>query len=129
MDEGIAPVKGTKGFTLIEMLIVLAIMGILAGIAAPLYHKSVIKAREAALKEDLYQMREAIDKYYADLGGYPQGLSSLAEKRYIRAIPVDPFTGSKDTWVEVPAEGENGVFDVKSGSGLTAGDGTPYNEW
>ncbi|MBI5234876.1 MAG: prepilin-type N-terminal cleavage/methylation domain-containing protein [Deltaproteobacteria bacterium] len=119
----------TRGFTLIELLIVLTLIGIVAGIAAPLYHKSVVSAREAALKENLYQMREAIDKYYADAGEYPQGLISLVEKKYIRSVPADPFTRSKDTWVEVPAEGETGVFDVKSGSALTGNNGTPYNEW
>ncbi len=126
---GDAAPEASKGFTLIELLIVLAIIGILAGISAPLYHNSVVRAREAALKEDLFQMREAIDKHYADLGTYPESLSILSEKKYIRAVPVDPFTGSKDTWMEVPAEGEAGIFDVRSGSGLADGDGTPYSEW
>lgn len=118
-----------SGFTLIELLLVLSLIGILAGIAVPLYHKSIAKAREGALKEDLYQMREAIDKYYADNGEYPSSISVLAEKKYIRSVPTDPFTGSNDTWVEVPAEMEQGVFDIKSGSSLVGTDGTAYSEW
>lgn len=107
----------------------MTLIGILAGIAVPLYYSSVIKAREAALKEDLYQLREAIDKYSADHGAYPDGLSVLVEKKYVRSIPVDPVTDSSETWIEVQAEGSSGIYDVKSGSGIMSTDGTAYNEW
>lgn len=107
----------------------MTIVGILAGIAVPLYQNSVIKAREATLKENLYQMRDAIDKHYADRGAYPDALSVLADRRYIRSVPVDPFTNSKDTWVEVPAEGVPGVYDIKSGSSAIGTNGITYHEW
>ena len=94
-----------------------------------MYGSSVTRAKEAALKEDLYQMRDALDKHYADLGEYPSTIAALAEKKYVRSIPVDPFTGSKDTWVEVQSEDATGVYDVKSGSDLTDRNGVPYNEW
>jgi len=108
-------------------MIVISIIGILAGIGIPMYQKSVVRAKEAALKEDLYQMRDAIDKHYADQGRYPDSLRDLVEKKYLRALPIDPFTGAGD-WVEVASE-EPGVYDVKSASTLTAGSGAAYNEW
>lgn len=120
---------GRGGFTLIELLIVITLVGILAGIAVPLYQNSVVKAREATLKEDLYQLRDAIDKHYADLGAYPESLKELSERRYIRSVPIDPFTNSDSTWVEIPAEGYHGIYDVKSGSSLRSINGTSYNEW
>lgn len=120
---------GKRGFTLVEVLIVLTLVGILAGIAVPLYRNSVVKAREAALLENLYKMRDAIDKYYADNAAYPDALTVLPEKKYIRAVPVDPFTGSDGTWIEVNAEGEPGVYDVRSGSNAIGTNGVPYNEW
>lgn len=126
-----APFTGTGrgGFTLIEVLIVLTLVGILAGIAVPLYQHSIIKAREATLKENLYQLRDAIDKHYADRGAYPDTLTGLVDKKYVRTVPVDPFTNLNDTWVEVPAEGEPGVYDVRSGSSAVGANGVPYNEW
>lgn len=117
------------GFTLIELLFVITIIGILATIAVPMYQNSIIRAKEATLKDDLYHMRDAIDKYYADNGGYPLSLTAIVEKKYIRAIPEDPFTGSKDAWVAILAEEEQGIFDVKSGSDLIGRNGTAYNEW
>jgi len=110
-------------------MVVVSIIGILVTIAVPVYNNSVTRAKEAALKEDLYQMRDAIDKHYADLGEYPSTLATLAEKKYIRSIPVDPFTDSKDTWVEIQSDDAQGVYDVKSGSVLTGRNGVPYNEW
>jgi len=124
------------GFTLIELLIVMTIIGILASIAVPSYQRSVIKAREAVLMEDLYQMRRAIDAYFADHGKYPESLESLVESKYLRDIPRDPFTNAQDSWeVVVPTptvEGEvaeGGVADVRSGSELIGLNGTPYREW
>lgn len=121
--------RRARGFTLIELMVVISIIGILATIAVPIYQNSVIKAKESTLKVDLYQMRSAIDKYYADNGEYPGSLLVLAEKKYIRTVPVDPFTWTSDTWVEVPPEEGEGVYDVKSGSKLIAVNGTSYNEW
>lgn len=128
--------RGSRGFTLIELLIVMSIIGILAAIAVPSYQRSVIRAREAVLQEDLYQMRRAIDAFYADNAKYPDSLEELVEKKYLRGVPNDPFTTSAETWETVPpeasAEGETpvgGVFDVHSGSDLVGLNGIPYTEW
>jgi len=118
-----------KGFTLIELLIVMSLIGILASIGIPTYNKSVIRAREAALRKDLYHMREAIDKYYADNESYPEDLYQLVDKKYIRKIPVDPFTRASDSWVELPSDGGSGIFDVVSGSEESSRSGVPYSEW
>jgi general secretion pathway protein G len=126
--------NGERGFTLIELMIVLTIMGILLTIAAPNLKRSVVKSREAVLKEDLFRMREAIDQYYADNGKFPDSLDDLVNvqertRSYLRAIPKDPFTGADD-WITVAPEGdEGGVFDVHSASPLVATDGTAYNVW
>ena len=128
--------RKNQGFTLIELMIVMTIIGILASIAAPNYQRSVIKAREAVLMEDLYQMRRAIDAYFADHAKYPESLEALVEAKYLRDIPRDPFTNAQDTWEVVTptptAEGEvaeGGVEDVHSGSDLVGLNGTPYREW
>lgn len=124
--------KNEKGFTLIELMIVLVIIGILATLTGPSYRESVIKAREAALKKDLYIFRDIIDQYYADNGIYPPSLQDIVSKGYIRALPFDPFTKASDTWVEVMVEGdekETGVYDVKSGSDLVGTSNVPYNQW
>jgi general secretion pathway protein G len=128
--------RPNSGFTLIELLIVMTIIGILASIAVPNYQRSVIKAREAVLMEDLYQMRRAIDAYFADHGKYPESLESLVESKYLRDIPRDPFTNAQDSWELVAPtptiEGEvaeGGVEDVRSGSELMGLNGTPYREW
>jgi general secretion pathway protein G len=93
-----------------------------------MYHNSVVKAREAVLMEDLFRMRESLDKFFADKGEYPPSLGALVESRYIRALPVDPFTESADTWQSDPDD-DGGVFDVHSGSDLTGRNGVPYSEW
>jgi len=127
-----------KGFTLIEILIVLSIIGILLGLAVPQYQMSVKRAREAVLKENLFVMRKMIDQYYQDKHKYPPSLQSLVEENYLKTIPIDPITGSSETWVEIrqmpPADeyvpAENlGVVDIKSGSEAKALDGTLYNTW
>ncbi len=125
----------SKGFTLIELMIVLAIMGVLITLAQPNLKNSIIRAREAVLREDLFQMRDAIDQYYADNGKYPSVLSDLINpqersRSYLREIPKDPFTGASD-WITVAPEGseEGGVFDVHSASPLLAVDETAYNTW
>jgi general secretion pathway protein G len=113
---------------------VLAIMGILLTIAQPSMKSSIIRAREAVLREDLFQLRDAIDQYYADNGKYPAQLSDLVNqaeksKSYLRELPKDPFTAAPD-WITVTlAEEEGGIFDVHSASPLVALDGTAYNMW
>jgi len=115
-------------------MIVMAIMGILITIAQPNLKQSIVRAREAVLREDLYQIRDALDQYYADNGKYPGQLADLVNesektKSYLRDIPKDPFTGSAD-WITIALESEEGgVFDVHSASPLVATDGTAYNTW
>lgn len=128
--------KTQKGFTLIELLIVMTIIGILASIVVPNYQRNLIKAREAVLMEDLYQMRRAIDAYFADHISYPESLQDLVDNKYLRGIPRDPFTQSAETWEEIPPtptlEGEiaeGGLADVRSGSDLVGLDGIPYRDW
>ena len=126
--------RSQRGFTLLELMIVLAIMGILLTIAQPSLKSSIIRAREAVLREDLFQLREAVDQYYADNDKYPSAIEDLLNQQertrsYLRDIPKDPFTGATD-WITVAPEGEEGgVFDVHSASPLVALDGTPYNSW
>lgn len=123
--------SGNKGFTLIEMLTVIAIIGILASIATPSFIRSVTRAKEASLRNSLFVLRDVIDQYYADHGNYPDSLEVLVEEKYIRSIPKDPFTGSRETWILIPPQeaGESGVYDVHSGSDRVSLYGTPYNEW
>jgi len=125
-----------SGFTLMEMMIVMALIVILAGIGMTVYGNSVQRSKEAVLKEDLFRMRDAIDQYYADKNKYPGSLEDLVSEKYLRAVPVDPFTSSSDTWQTTMSEleagnltGESGVFDVKSGSDRNSLDGTPYANW
>ena len=122
-----------RGFTLIEMLIVVTIIGILVTLAQPSFNRAVTAAKEAALKENLFILRDVIDQFYADNTKYPTALTELVEKGYIRQVPKDPVTGSADSWVVVPATDEQGqqvgVFDVKSGSDRTARDGSRYSDW
>jgi general secretion pathway protein G len=119
------------GFTLIELLIVMAIIGTLLSIAVPRYFHSLQHARETVLRQDLSILREAIDKYYADLNLYPETLPALVEKRYIRALPVDPFTKLADTWTLVASEDPDhaGIRDVHSGAPDVASDGSPVALW
>lgn len=120
-----------RGFTLIELLVVMAVVSLLLSIAAPRYFRSVDQAREAALRQDLAVMRDAIDKHFADTGRYPASLDELVARRYLRRVPADPLTESAETWVlEPPADSSLGaVFDVKSGAAGAARDGTAYASW
>ena len=126
----------TSGFTLMEMMIVMVLIVILAGIGLTSYGNSVQRAKEATLKEDLFRMRDAIDQYYADKNKYPASLDTLVSDGYMRRVPEDPITHSADTWQTVPAEpdpanptSEPGIYDVKSGAQGTALDGSTYSDW
>ena len=125
-----------RGFTMIELLVVMTLIVILATMGMTQYKTSQVYAKEAVLKEDLFRLRDAIDQYYADKGQYPSTLDALVSDGYIRKLPDDPFTKSNSTWQAVPAEpdpnnpnAEPGVYDVKSGSDASALDGTKYAEW
>lgn len=119
-----------RGFTLIELLVVMAIIATLLTIVTPRYFASVDRAKETVLKQNLSILRDAIDKYYADTGNYPDDLNQLVEERYIRDIPVDPITG-EDVWGQTPPPDEEmeGVFDIYSTSNQQALDGTFYEKW
>jgi general secretion pathway protein G len=121
-----------KGFTLLELLFVLTIIALLAGIAVPMFGGSIDRARESALKEDLRTFRKAIDDYYADAGKYPDDINVIVQKRYLRSIPVDPITEKPDGWIYVRQDterGQGGIIDVHSASDKTGSDGRPYREW
>ncbi len=128
--------REASGFTLIELLVVTALVVVLASLALVGYQNSLVRAREAVLKEDLFRLRDAIDQFYADKNKWPTSLEDLVTDGYVREVPEDPITNSKDTWQTVPAEAdpanpssEPGIFDVKSGSDRMALDGSPYAEW
>ncbi len=117
------------GTTIIELMMVVTIIGILATLATPSYYQSAIKAKETALKHNLFTIRDVLDQYRADRGTYPATLAELASAGYLKGIPVDPFTKSDSTWQEILDQAEGGVFDVHSGSDLVGFNGTPYNQW
>ena len=128
-------VRRDAGFTLLEMIAVVAMIAILVSIALPNYKTAILQSREAVLKEDLFRFRDVIDQYYADKGKYPASLDALVDEGYLRRVPPDPFTGAADSEV-VPAEQDPdnpadtpGIYDVKSASTANSQSGTPYNEW
>lgn len=122
--------RGLRGFTLVELLLVLFVVALLASLVAPVVTGSIQRARESSLKEDLHVMRKAIDDFYADTGRYPESLVQLVEKRYLRKVPVDPMTDKVETWIEVKGEAKDtGVMDVRSGSEGKSPDGVPYRDW
>jgi general secretion pathway protein G len=122
---------GANGFTLIELLIVMAIIGALLSIALPRYFRTLQHARETVLRQDLAILRESIDKYQADLNEYPQTLQALVDKRYVRSIPVDPFTRLADSWVLLQSDDPDhgGIRDLHSASDEIATDGTAVATW
>lgn len=136
--------RAAAGFTLLELIVVVTIIGILSTIALPALKNIPRRATEAVLKNDLRAMRDVIDQYYADHGNYPPGLEALVEEGYLRKVPIDPITKSADTWqlvleeidpdtqpaeTDLPEGGQPGIVDVHSGSPLLALDGTAYSSW
>jgi general secretion pathway protein G len=128
--------KNQSGFTLVELLVVIALISLLAAMAVVQYRNSIQKTQEATLKTNLFRMRDAIDQYYADKGKYPSSLDALVSDQYLRKIPEDPFTKTADTWQTVPAEpdpgnpsAEPGIYDVKSGAPGQSLDGTTFADW
>lgn len=140
--EGLGSGRREAGFTLMELMVVVAIIGILVSMAVPTYRSAVERAKETVLRQNLYVLRDCIDQYYADKGKYPDSLEALVDEGYLRHLPVDPMTGHSD-WVTVPytgaepgqlepTEGEGGgggIWDVHSASPGTARDGTKYADW
>ena len=141
MQRGIKTRGLSRGFTLIELLVVIAIIGILVAIAVPQLQKAPVRAKEATLREDLFTFRTCLDQFYADKGHYPDTLQTLVTEKYIRKIPVGPFTKSADTWQVVMEEPDSsdtasqqsqdppGIIDVKSGAKQASLDGSLYNTW
>ncbi len=121
--------QDANGFTMIELLIVVSVVGILATMAVPSYQGTLLRAREAALRQDLFTMRDVLDQHRGDQGKYPSSLQALVAAGYLRAIPNDPFTNLATTWQEITTPAEEGVADVFSGSDLVGTNGVPYNRW
>lgn len=121
----------TKGFTLIELLVVLGIVALMLTLAVPRYFPSIDKSKEVVLADNLRNMRTLIDQYYGDTGRYPDSLEQLVEKKYLRALPVDPITDSETTWVIIPPEDgdKGGVYNIKSGAPGNDRSGKPYADW
>lgn len=120
-----------RGFTLVELMVVMAIVALLLSLALPRYFNHLESARETILRQDLAVMRDAIDKYHGDRGHYPDSLEALVSERYLRSLPVDPITERADTWqvIAPPDDDAAGVYDVRSGAPGKGRDGTLYGEW
>jgi len=128
---------GRRGFTLLELMIVITIIGILVGIAIPMYQSIILRSKETVLRANLHALRESIDQYTADKKKAPQSLGDLVDAGYFREIPEDPITKSTDTWevvtdstaIAAPDQTESGIVDVRSGSTSVSSEGTAYNTW
>ncbi len=118
-----------RGFTIIELMIVVTIIGILATLAIPSYQAAVVKAKESALRQNLFSIRDVIDQHRADKGKYPETIQSLVGAGYLRRVPTDPITGNTTSWQEMVDQTDGGVIDVFSGSDLVGTNGIPYNQW
>ncbi len=134
--KAIAPARRSAGYTLIELIIVMAIISILVAIAVPMYQKSLIRTKESLLKNNLFTLRTVIDEYTFDKQKAPQTLDDLVNDGYLRGIPMDPITGSSQTWRVIMEDAissvnqtQPGIFDVRSGSDLKSLEGTSYAEW
>ncbi|UGQ47668.1 type II secretion system protein [Massilia endophytica] len=123
--------KKARGFTLIELLVVLGIVALLLTLAVPRFFPSVDRSKETVLAENLRSTRATIDQFYGDTGAYPESLEELVEKKYLRAVPVDPITERSDSWLLVPPEqpARGNVADIKSGAPGNDRNGKPYAEW
>jgi general secretion pathway protein G len=130
MDRHTATGRQQSGFSLMELLVVLVLIALLAAVVTPVVTKSIPRAKESTLKENLFIMRKAIDDYYADKQQYPESLQILVEEKYLRYIPDDPITETRQQWATVNAESEQGgIIDVHSESDKVSSEGTPYNQW
>ena len=136
IPSGKAGFGARRGFTLIELMIVMAVIAILVSIAVPIYNRSITRAKESVLRNNLFTMRTVIDEYTYDKQKAPQSLQDLVSEGYLRQIPVDPMTGSADTWkiiiedtLNAVNQTEPGIFDVRSGSDKISLEGTPYSDW
>jgi general secretion pathway protein G len=125
------PARASPGFTLIELLVALAIVATILTIAAPRYFSNVDRAKEVVLREDLYVLRDALDKHYADRGRYPDALEDLVTRKYLRRIPIDPLTQSSKSWLVVPPEDPalGAIYNVHSGAPNQSSDGTWFKDW
>jgi general secretion pathway protein G len=128
--------KFRRGFTLIELMIVMAIIAVLMSVALPIYNRSIIRAKESVLKNNLFTMRTVIDEYTYDKQKAPQTLNDLVSDGYLRQVPIDPMTNNAESWKTIMEDASNtvnqsepGIFDVRSGSDKTSLEGTPYSEW
>jgi len=128
--------SGNRGFTIIELMIVMAIVATLVAIAAPIYQKTIIRSKETVLKQNLFSIRICIDEYTYDKGKAPQSLQDLVTEGYLKQIPVDPMTGTNQTWRIINEDAattvnqtEPGIFDIRSGSEKKSLEDTPYSEW
>jgi len=128
--------RGRRGFTFVELMIVMAIIAVLLSVAIPIYSRSITRAKESVLKNNLFTLRTVIDEYTYDKQKAPQTLQDLVSNGYLRQIPMDPITNSADSWKIIQEDASNtvnqqepGIFDVRSGSDQTSLEGTPYAEW
>jgi len=128
--------SGKRGFTLIELMIVMAIIGVIVSMAVPLYQKSIIRSKESVLKQNLFTLRTVIDEYTYDKQKAPQSLQDLVSEGYLRTVPVDPMTGTDASWRVIMEDGMNatsqsepGIYDVRSGSDGKSLEGTAYSDW
>lgn len=133
---GAAGKRSTGGFTLIELMIVMAIIAVLMSVAIPIYNRSIVRSKESVLKNNLYTLRTVIDEYTYDKQKAPASLNDLVNEGYLRQVPIDPLTGSADSWKIIMEDATNtvnqsepGIFDVRSGSDKTSLEGTPYSDW
>jgi len=128
--------RATSGFTLIELMIVMAIIAVLMSVAIPIYSRSIVRSKESVLKNNLYTLRTVIDEYTYDKQKAPGSLNDLVNEGYLRQVPIDPMTGTADSWKTIMEDATNtvnqsepGIFDVRSGSDKTSLEGTPYSDW